>query len=161
MEETQFDRELVRLRDRLYRFARSLLGNAIEAEDATHDTIERLWRRRTELALCRSVEAFALTALRNGCIDRLRRRHMTTEPSEQLPTTGDQVECWSSRELVRTAMARLPLRQREVLHLKEIEGYATHEIAELIGVEENQVRTILSRGRKALREEVEKLMGER
>ena len=161
MEETQFDRELARLRDRMYRFARSLLGNAAEAEDATHDVIERLWRRRTELALCRSVEAFALTALRNGGIDLLRKRRPTTEPNERLPMAGDAVERWTSRELVREAMERLPLKQREVLHLKEIEGYATHEIAELIGVEENQVRTLLSRGRKALREEVEKLMGER
>lgn len=160
MEETQFDRELARLRDRMYRFARSLLGSATEAEDATHDVIERLWRRRTELALCRSVEAFALTALRNGCIDLIRKRRTTSEPSERLPMAGDAVEQWSSRELVREAMARLPLKQREVLHLKEIEGYATHEIAELIGTEENQVRTILSRGRKALREEVKKLMGE-
>lgn len=55
-------------------------------------------------------------------------------------------------------MARLPLRQREVLHMKEIEGYATHEIAEMIGTEENQVRTILSRARRQLRAEVEKLM---
>lgn len=159
MEETQFDRELSRLRDRMYRFARSILGNAPEAEDATHDTIERLWRRRSELALCRSVEAFALTALRNGCIDRLRRRRtVTEEPCESMCGGQDAVERWSNRELVRTAMAQLPLRQREVLHLKEIEGYATHEIAELLGVEENQVRTILSRGRRALREEVEKLM---
>lgn len=159
MEETQLDRELSRLRDRMYRFARSILGNASEAEDATHDTIERLWRRRSELALCRSVEAFALTALRNGCIDRLRRRRTTIEEVRvSLPDGSDAVERWSSRELIRTAMAQLPLRQREVLHLKEIEGYATNEIAELLGVEENQVRTILSRGRRALREEVEKLM---
>ncbi len=159
MEETQIDKELSRLRDRMYRFARSILGNDPEAEDATHDTIERLWRRRSELALCRSVEAFALTALRNGCIDRLRgRRTVTEEPRDTLPSGQDAVERWSSRELIRTAMAQLPLRQREVLHLKEIEGYATNEIAELLGVEENQVRTILSRGRKALREEVERLM---
>ena len=73
-------------------------------------------------------------------------------------TSTEEVERWSTRELVRTAMDRLPLRQREVLHLKEIEGYSTHEIAQMISTEENQVRTILSRGRKALREEVEKLM---
>lgn len=159
MEETQIDKELSRLRDRMYRFAWSILGNGPEAEDATHDTIERLWRRRSELALCRSVEAFAMTALRNGCIDRLRcRRTVTEEPRDTLPSGQDAVERWSSRELIRTAMAQLSLRQREVLHLKEIEGYATNEIAELLGVEENQVRTILSRGRKALREEVERLM---
>ncbi len=162
MEETLLDQDLARLRDRMYRFARSLLGNAVEAEDATHDTLERLWRRRDEVTRWRSVEAFALTALRNGCIDRLRRRHETyTALHEEWVAPQDAVERWSNKELVRAAMARLPLRQREVLHLKEIEGYTTHEIAELIDTEENQVRTILSRARQHLRAVVEELMSNR
>lgn len=152
------DIALTQLRDRMYRYARSILGSQPEAEDATHDTIERLLNRRAELRLCRNLDSFALTALRNRCIDRLRSRHNEEQPSEALRNESDAVERWSSRELVRTAMARLPLRQREVLHLKEIEGYSTHEIAAMISTEENQVRTILSRGRKALRAEVEKLM---
>lgn len=152
------DIALTQLRDRMYRYARSILGSQPEAEDATHDTIERLLNRRTELRLCRNLDSFALTALRNRCIDRLRSRHNEEQLSEALRSESDAVERWSSRELVRTAMARLPLRQREVLHLKEIEGYSTHEIAAMISTEENQVRTILSRGRKALRAEVEKLM---
>lgn len=152
------DIALVGLRDRMYRYARSILGTSPEAEDAAHDTLERLLKRRAELALCRNIDAFALTALRNCCIDRLRSRHLEEPPSERLATPTEEVERWSTRELVRTAMDRLPLRQREVLHLKEIEGYSTHEIAQMISTEENQVRTILSRGRKALREEVEKLM---
>jgi len=156
------DRDLTQLRNRMYRFACSILGNPAEAEDATHDTLEKLWRRRDELALCRNVEAFALTALRNACIDRIRRRHEgRCELRESLSMAKDEVEQWSSKELVRVALARLPLRQREVLHLKEIEGYATYEIAEMIGVAENQVRTILSRARHALREAVEALMQER
>lgn len=151
------DSALIALRDRMYRYARSILGSAPEAEDATHDTLERLLRRQ-ELGLYRNLEAFALTALRNRCIDRLRLRHEEEQPSEKLQNESEAVDQWSDRELVRSAMARLPLRQREVLHLKEIEGYSTHEIAEMIGTEENQVRTILSRARRQLRAEVEKLM---
>ena len=114
------DSALIALRDRMYRYARSILGSAPEAEDATHDTLERLLRRQ-ELELYRNVEAFALTALRNRCIDRLRLRREGVEPSEKLQNESEPVDQWSDRELVRTAMARLPLRQREVLHLKEIE----------------------------------------
>ena len=155
---SSMDTALTALRDRMYRYARSILGSAPEAEDATHDTLERLLSRRDELGLCRNLDSFALTALRNRCIDRLRARHEGEEPSEALRSETDAVDRWATKELVRTALARLPLRQREVLHLKEIEGYTTHEIAVMLSTEENQVRTILSRGRKALREEVEKLM---
>lgn len=62
-----------------------------------------------------------------------------------------------AREIVAKAMARLSPKLREVLHLKDIEGYATHEIARMLGVEENQVRTILSRARRGLRETIEKM----
>ena len=61
------------LRDKMFRFARSILNRRDEAEDVTHDTIEKLWRRREFLDGCRDVEAFAMTSLRNGCYDRLRR----------------------------------------------------------------------------------------
>lgn len=162
MTTTLLDRDLTHLRDRMYRFACSILGNSAEAEDAAHDTLEKLWRRRDELARCRNLEAFAITTLRNGCIDRLRRRPAgRSELNERVASQEDRIERWSNKELVRVALSRLPLRQREVLHLKEIEGYATYEIAEMIGVAENQVRTILSRARHALREAVGELMQER
>ena len=158
MEETRIEQELVRLRDRLYRFAHSMLGNALEAEDATHDALERLWRRRAELMLIRNVEAFAMSTLRNGCIDRLRRRRESDfEPHEGMLGVADGAAHDADREWVRMAMQRLPLKQREVLHLKEIEGYTSHEIAALFAIEENQVRVLLSRGRKALRAALEKL----
>ena len=57
-------------------------------------------------------------------------------------------------------MASLPERQREVLHLKEIEGYPTREIAVMIGCDEAQVRVILSRGRTALRGMLQKMMND-
>lgn len=52
----------------------------------------------------------------------------------------------------------LPERQREVLHLKDIEGYPTREIAEIAACDEAQVRVILSRARNGLREVLKKMM---
>lgn len=98
-----------------------------------------------------------MTSVRNACLDRLRRKHPAEPLSATLPDTGDS-DSWSDRELVRRALNSLPLRQREVLHLKEIEGYPTHEIASMLSTNENQVRTILSRGRSRLREQLEKMM---
>ena len=71
--------------------------------------------------------------------------------------TGD-AEGWEARDLVRRAMACLPERQREVLHLKDIEGYPTREIAEIAACDEAQVRVILSRARNGLREVLKKMM---
>ena len=64
---------------------------------------------------------------------------------------------WEMRELVRRALGCLPERQREVLHLKDIEGYSTREIAGMVACDEAQVRVILSRARNGLREVLKKM----
>ena len=56
-------------------------------------------------------------------------------------------------------MAMLPERQRVAIHLKDIEGYSTKEVADILETDEANVRTILSRSRKALREIIEKEFG--
>ena len=66
--------------------------------------------------------------------------------------------CADEAEDVRRARACLPERQREVLHLKDIEGYPTREIAEIAACDEAQVRVILSRARNGLREVLKKMM---
>lgn len=157
MEETEFNIRVLGLRDKMFRFARSILQRRDDAEDVTHDTLERLWRRRAGLEACRNLEAFAMTAVRNGCYDRLRRlRTMGEEVFFDLRTDGGATRS-EAAEVIAEAMRRLPEKQRETLHLKDIEGYETPEIAEMLGVEENQIRTILSRARKSLRESVEKM----
>lgn len=157
MEEREFNIRVLGLRDKMFRFARSILQRRDDAEDVTHDTLERLWRRREGLDVCRNLEAFAMTAVRNGCYDRLRRvQTMGEEALSNLRTDGEAGRN-EAAEVIAEAMRQLPAKQRATLHLKDIEGYETREIAEMFGVEENQIRTILSRARKSLREEIEKM----
>ena len=161
MEEFEFTRYVVPLRDRMFRYAQSLLLCADEAEDVTHDLLERLWRECDRLDGCRDVASFVMVAVRNCCYDRFRsrqageRRDNAVAGWAERSTTGD-AEGWEARDLVRRAMACLPERQREVLHLKDIEGYPTREIAEIAACDEAQVRVILSRARNGLREVLKK-----
>ena len=103
-----------------------------------------------------------MVAVRNCCYDRFRsrqageRRDNAVAGWAERSTTGD-AEGWEARDLVRRAMACLPERQREVLHLKDIEGYPTREIAGMVGCDEAQVRVILSRARNGLREVLKKM----
>ena len=60
MEEFEFTRYVVPLRDRMFRYAQSLLLCADEAEDVTHDLLERLWRERDRLDGCRDVASFVM-----------------------------------------------------------------------------------------------------
>lgn len=163
MKEFEFTQYVVPLRDCMFRYAQSLLLRADEAEDVTHDLLERLWRERDRLDGCRDVASFVMVAVRNSCYDRFRqrqageRRDRVAADWAERSTTGD-AEGWEARDLVRRAMGGLPPRQREVLHLKDIEGYPTREIAEMVACDEAQVRVILSRARHGLREVLKKMM---
>lgn len=163
MKESEFTTLVLPLRDRMFRYAQSLLLSPAEAEDAVHDLLERLWAERTRLEACRSVDSFVMTAVRNRCYDQLRRRRADSRRNDAVAgwserSTAGEAERWEMRELVRRAIACLPERQREVLHLKDIEGYPTREIAAMIACDEAQVRVILSRARGGLREILQKMM---
>ena len=50
------------------------------------------------------------------------------------------------------AVKDLPVKYREVIHLFYYEGYSTAQIAQLLEKNETTVRSLLSRGRKQLKQ---------
>lgn len=163
LEKLELDRDILPLRDRMFRYAQSLLLCAEEAEDVVHDLLEHFWRDRDRLTVRRDAVSFVMTSVRNRCFDRLRQREAVRRRRETVATTAERAttrdaDAWEARELVRRAMARLPERQREALHLKDIEGFPTREVAEILGCDEAQVRVLLSRARCGLREILKKMI---
>jgi RNA polymerase sigma-70 factor (ECF subfamily) len=144
--------------DFMFRLACSILGRQDEAQDMMQDVAERILRRQDNMNDVGNIDAFITRSVRNACIDRLRRRKDTTPKIPEVPDTRSP-DRWSDRELVHKAMARLPEKQRLAVHLKDIEGYSNKEIADILETDDSNVRTILSRGRRALREIIEKEMG--
>ena len=140
----------------MFRLACSILGRSDEAEDMMQDVAERILRRQTRDI--GNIDAFLIQSIRNACIDRIRRRRDTTPKIPDVPDEKNP-DRWNERQMIHKAMARLPEKQRTALHLKDIEGYSTKEVAEILETDEVNVRTILSRSRKALREIIEKEFG--
>ena len=141
--------------DFMFRLACSILGRSDEAQDMMQDVAERILRRQEDLEDVRNMDSFLARAVRNACIDRIRRRRETTPKIPDVPDDRS-VDRWSDRQLVHKALARLPERQRLAVHLKDIEGYSNKELAGILETDETNVRTLLSRGRKALRDIIEK-----
>lgn len=144
--------------DFMFRLACSILGQSEEAQDMMQDVAERVLRKKEGLQEVENIDAFLTRSVRNACIDRLRRRKDTTPKIPEVPDEKSP-EGWSDRQLVHKALARLPEKQRLAVHLKDIEGYSGKEIARILETDEANVRTILSRGRRALREIIEKEIG--
>lgn len=163
LEKLELDRDILPLRDRMFRYAQSLLLCAEEAEDVVHDLLEHFWRDRDRLTVRRDAVSFVMTSVRNRCFDRLRQREAARRRRETVAFTAERAttrdaEAWEAREMVRRAMARLSERQREALHLKDIEGFPTWEVAGILGCDEAQVRVLLSRARCGLREILKKMI---
>jgi RNA polymerase sigma-70 factor, ECF subfamily len=58
-------------------------------------------------------------------------------------------------DLLRTAIATLPPRQREVLTLRDVHGFSSEEVAEQLGLATGNVRVLLHRARVKVREHLE------
>lgn len=144
--------------DFMFRLACSILGRSDEAQDMMQDVAERILRRQESLEDVRNIDSFLARAVRNACIDRIRRRKETTP---KIPDISDEKnpDRWNDQQIVHKALSKLPERQRLAVHLKDIEGYSNKELADILETDETNVRTILSRGRKALREIIEKEIG--
>ena len=151
---------MAHLRPKLYRFALAFTRRTDEAEDVVQEVGVKLWERRDELEALRSVEAYAMSAVRNRCLDYARSPHNRSDEltethdavSEQTPYR--KVEQADMAAFVRRLIDRLPEQQQSVIRLRDIEGYELEEIAEILGMNDGAVRANLSRARQKIREEL-------
>ena len=134
--------------------ARSMLGKE-EAEDAVQEVFKQLWLRHTELNIKGDVTIFAVRCVRNRCLDILKSPKRTvsfTTNFTSLPTeTVDDQATVETTNRLRQEIERLKEPAKSVLSLN-LDGKSTEEIAELQGLSAANVRQILSRTRRHLRQ---------
>lgn len=152
------------MKDKIFRFARSIVSDRAEAEDVTQDIFEKLWARRETLDGCTNLDGFVMSSVRNLCYDRLRNRQMRTGKMEAIkaetPTVakGYSPETTDAADIAARLIAALPEKQRIVIHLRDVEGYEIEAISEVVEMDAPTVRVILSRARKSVREDMIKIM---
>jgi len=69
----------------------------------------------------------------------------------------EKTEIHESMKRIDEMMATLPDKQRQVMHLRDIEGYSYNEICDVLEIDMNQVKVNLFRARNAVREKLIKL----
>ena len=151
--------EFLSVKDAAYRYAVALLHDTVEAEDAVQDLYERLWRRRLFLRH-EGFRSLVMTAIRNAALDRLRERERRRHASID-EVAAESVELEDRRDevlIIKGIIERLPEREREDIHLRDVEGMAFEDIAEVVGCSEVAARMAHSRARQKVREEFSKIM---
>jgi RNA polymerase sigma-70 factor (ECF subfamily) len=164
---------LMRAQEVAYRFSRVICGaGAADAEDAMQEALINVYRRAGEIREPKAFRAWLYRTVKNAClIGRRKRVHEPTRllsidellPGEEFPLPShdrspEQLAMDArTRARLRRALARLPPAFRMTVFLRDVEGLSTREVAEVMEVSEDNVKTRLHRARLQLRRELESL----
>ena len=138
--------------DRLLRFARLLILDPGDAEDALQLALLRLvkhWSRGVK-----APEAYVRATLVNLAKDGARRKHLVPVPVDTGPreeACGDHAEAFHAQARLDLLLSQLPPRQRTTVVLRVIEGCSEAETAQLMRCSAGTVKSNLARGLASLR----------
>jgi RNA polymerase sigma-70 factor (ECF subfamily) len=126
-----------------------------DIDDVIQETYTRVWREKTSGRI-RHVRAFMFTAARNLALDVFRRsKTAQTEPLTQssaidvvkeAPSAAEALSQQQELEILTEAVQTLPLRCRQVIMLRYLKGCSYKEIAVLLDVSPETVKTHIAKG---------------
>lgn len=135
----------------MYRFAYYMLKHTEDAKDAVGDAVMDAWAQISTLKKENAFKSWVFAILSNKCRCKLREYvNRPKELSEALADTlaAPQLSAPEERLAVREEFLKLPETDRMIIALHLFAGYKTKEIAAVLDMNENTVR---SRESRALR----------
>ena len=156
-----FQTDILPLKNELFRLALRITQNRFEAEDVVQETMLKVWKGRSEWDKIDNIEAYCLTACRNLSLDKMRHMDNQVQNIEQESEPADQSYSANPEEqavqhdrlqLVRQLISQLPEKQRTCMQLRDVEGKSYRDIANIIGISEEQVKVNIFRARQTIRE---------
>jgi len=150
----------------VFRIAYSILRHRDDAEDAVQDCFLRVIKFRKRLALVRNPKTWLARIAWTTALDRRAARAARNENNhpldeetlERMPANSIAMdEALAGRELqelLECLIDALPEEIRHPLKLSTVHELNSAEIAEILGIPENSVRTRLLRARRLLKEKV-------
>lgn len=154
LSDAEFKAALLEAMPRLRSFARSLCGDAAQADDLVQDTLIRAWNARDRYAAGSSFKAWTFTILRNQFLSAMRRTRFTAEWNDNAAERVLVASADQDRQLhvadVQRALAKLPEAQRQVLMLVGAEELTYEQAAEICQVPLGTIKSRVARGREAL-----------
>jgi RNA polymerase sigma-70 factor (ECF subfamily) len=137
-------------RPRLFATLVLILADRGQAEDLTQEAFARVWEHWDRVQDHPDPTGYLYRTALN--LVRQRRRRLLRTPRAQLPAVdSDPNSTVDRREDLYTALRRLTPRQRSALVLTELLDLDAKEVAKILGVRPETVRSLASQGRSALR----------
>jgi RNA polymerase sigma-70 factor (ECF subfamily) len=158
-----FEQIVVRHERRVLTMAWRLLGTMEDAQDAAQEVFLRAFRYLHRFDNRRRFEPWLIRMTVNVCRDlaRKKQQYPTIELDlERLHAGGDphsELNSEEQRQVLHAALAQLPEKERSAVVLRDIEGFSTAEVAEILGSSETTVRSQISTGRLKIKKAIEKM----
>ena len=151
-------------------YLRAAAPSPMDVEDLLQESYLRLIRAKEQNPI-RCVKALLFAIARNAVCDAVREklsnREFSSTEMEALPVLDDGtnvIELVSQKQehaLLAEAIRALPERCREVLLLRKIQGISQRDIAAKLGISENTVESLVSRGLRRCANHVRRRMPDR
>ncbi len=153
------------LRPLICRWALVMTGDPNDAEDVAQQVLMKMMTSMEGFDGRSKVTSWVYRITRNASLDHQRRRKRERRLAEKaewlaraeaprLDDPLDDIEMNRTLRLIRTLLGELPMRQREVFDLVDLQGLEPKEAAELLEMNPNTVRVHLLRARRRMRSEM-------
>jgi RNA polymerase sigma-70 factor (ECF subfamily) len=162
MDGNEFKRRFLPYNGLIYKISYAITYDKQEAEDTVQDVFEKLWKIRGTLTTLQNDEAFIISIAKNMALDRYRRRQ--NRPSILLSTLPDtfgeelaenNIEQKELLGKVEDLLSTLPESQQMAMRLRHFSDLPIPQVAETMQVTQTNVRQLLSRARKTIKEKLE------
>ena len=160
-----FESIVRRFEHRVLLTSKRMLGNVEDAQDAAQETFIRVYRNLGRVDRNRRFEPWLYRIAMNVCRDAWKRRKRQAEiplPEEGEPPDpercGDPHRTLRAREdrrMLYDALATIPEKERAAIVLRDIEGFSTAEVADILRSSEGTVRSQVSTARVKIKKALE------
>ena len=161
MQASDFKQIFLPCHRKLFSVAYRLMSNAQAAEDMVQETFLKLWMQRDKMEKVDNPEAYSITVLRRIFYDKMRAGHLQEVDKDvgslQVSSSQNiskQLEEADEYQRVRLLINHLPEPQARIMLMRDIEDRSFDEISTETGLTEVNIRSILSRARKKIREQI-------
>ena len=142
----------------LYLYAKKIYHNQSGLDEAVADCFIKLWTKRNEIVIDRSLKSYLFVILRNGLFDLSRKKNgiilLEVNAVPEIPDTETLNE-FDHYVRLYNALEKLPEQRRRILELAVYESCSYAQIAEKLNISVNTVKTQMGRAYRFLKEELD------
>ncbi len=157
MTRKQFVKEVLPFSEKVYRLSFRFLKDSEKAKDMVQTIFCKLWDKREQLDSLNSVEGFIIRMTKNACLDKIKLRKNQTEIQNYHKVTLPNYDSKEYLAVTKQVIATLPEKQRQIIELRDLEGFSFEEISTMMEIPLNNIRVSLSIARKKVRNEIKKI----